>query len=109
MTFAKRDRVSMAAWAKAKAPHQRWHAYLLGLDVPIIVCHRARNKIKMVRGQGGKTEIVDAGIQPICDSRLVYDMMFHLLMDEEKRDGSYIVLKGGYKHERGVFPGGTHR
>ena len=101
--WGKRERMNMAAWAKAKTPHQRWHAYLLGLSVPIILCHRARPKIKMVRS-GGKTQIVDAGIQPICDSRLVYDMMFHLLMDEEKRDGSYTVLKGGYKHERHVFP-----
>ena len=103
--YGKRQTMNMPAWAKAKSPHQRWHAFLLGLSVPIILCHRARPKIKMVK-KGGKTEIVDAGIQPICDTRLVYDMMFHLLMDEEKRDGSYKVIKGGYKHERGVFPGG---
>ena len=103
--YKKRERMNMPAWAKAKAPHQRWHAFLLGLSVPIILCHRARPKIKMVK-TGGKTEIVDAGIQPICDTRLIYDMMFHLLMSETARDGSYAVLKGGYKHERGVFPGG---
>ena len=103
--YKKRERMNMPAWAKAKSPHQRWHSFLLGLSVPIILCHRARPKIKMVKS-GGKTEIVDAGIQPICDTRLVYDMMFHLLMDESKRDGSYTVLKGGYKHERGVFPPG---
>ena len=97
----KRDKANMAGWAFAKKPHQRWHAHLLGLAVPIIFCHRARRKIKMT---GGK--VIDMGVQPICDDRLVYDMMFHLLMDEEKRDGSYAVLKGGYKHERGVFPGG---
>ena len=103
--YKKRDRMNMPAWAKAKAAHRRWHAFLLGLAVPIILCHRARPKIKMVK-DGGETKVVDAGIQPICDDRLIYDMMFHLLMDEQKRDGSYAVLKGGYKHERGVFPGG---
>jgi len=103
--FRKRDKLNMPAWAKAKAPHKRWHTYLLTMPVPIILCHRAREKIKMVK-KGNKTEIVDAGVQPICDTRLVYDMMVHLLMDEEKRDGSYKVLKGGYKHERHVFPPG---
>ena len=99
--FKKRDRMNMPAWAAAKKPHQHWHSHLLGLSVPIILCHRARRKIRMVKGQ-----VIDAGIQPICDDRLIYDMMFHLLLSEQKRDGSYEVLKGGYKHERGVFPGG---
>ena len=99
--YKKRDRMNMPAWAAAKKPHQRWHTHLLGLAVPIILCHRARRKIRMTKGA-----VIDAGIQPICDDRLVYDMMFHLLMDEQKRDGSYAVLKGGYRHERGVFPGG---
>ena len=98
---SKRDRANMAGWASAKKPHQHWHSHLLGLAVPIILCHRARRKIKMT---GGK--VIDLGVQPICDDRFVYDMMFHLLMSETSRDGSYTVLKGGYKHERGVFPGG---
>ena len=97
----KRDKANMAGWASAKKPHQRWHAFLLGLAVPIILCHRARRKIKIT---GGK--VIDLGVQPVCDDRFVYDMMFHLLMSETARDGSYAVLKGGYKHERGVFPGG---
>ena len=101
----KRNRMNMAAWAKAKTPHKRWHGFILGFQVPIILCHRARRKTILVK-EGGKTKIVDAGIQPVCDDRLIYDMMFHLLMDEERRDGSYKVLKGGYKHERHVFPGG---
>ena len=105
--YGKREKMNMYAWAKAKTPHQRWHAYLLGLSVPIILCHRARPKIKMVK-KGGKTEIVDAGIQPICDTRFVFDMMFHLLMRRRRRATGQLqaVLKGGYKHERGVFPGG---
>ena len=95
----KLDRVNMLSWALAKKPHQRWHSFILGLSVPIILCHRARRKIKINGGQ-----VIDAGVQPVCDERLVYDMMFHLLMNEDKRDGSYKVLKGGYKHERHVFP-----
>ena len=102
----KRDRMNMAAWAKAKKPHQVFHAKLIGLPVPLIMCFRARPKIKMMRDQNGRTQIVDAGVQPICDSRIIYDLKFHLLMDEERRDGSYRTLKGGYKHERHVFPGG---
>ena len=30
--YRKRERMNMPAWAKAKSPHQRWHAYLLGLS-----------------------------------------------------------------------------
>ena len=99
--YKKRMAMNMPAWAAAKKPHQHWHSFMLSLAVPIILCHRARRKIKLSKG-----EVIDMGVQPVCDDRLVYDMMFHLLMSETLRDGSYAVLKGGYKHERHVFPGG---
>ena len=95
----KRHKYNMSGWKIAKKPHRRWHNYMIGCSVPLILCHRARHKVKPV---GGK--VIDLGIMPICDDGFTYDMMFHLLMDEEKRDGSYKVLKGGYRHERGVFP-----
>ena len=99
----KREKMpTWSAWAKAKKPASALaRSSSSGSPCRSFFCHRARRKIKMT---GGK--VIDMGVQPICDDRLVYDMMFHLLMDEQARDGSYAVLKGGYKHERGVFPGG---
>ena len=88
--YKKRERMNMPAWAAAKKPHQHWHTHLLRLSVPIILCHRARRKIKMAGGQ-----VIDAGVQPICDDRLIYDMMFHLLMDEEKRERQLPGAQGG--------------
>ena len=97
--YQKRLNMNMPAWAAAKRPHILFHTALLRISVPLIVCFRARPKIEIKHGK-----IIDKGIQPICDSRMVFDFKFHLLMDEEKRDGSYTILKSGYKHERHVFP-----
>lgn len=95
----KRDKMSPRAWAEAKSTHTKLHNSMFGVKAPLIVCYRARPKTGFVKGK-----FIDIGVQPVCDHRMIYDFTFHLLMSEEKQDGSYTVLKGGYKHERGVFP-----
>ena len=99
--YEKRKKMAPRSWAAAKAPHNRLHNALLTLKTPLILCYRARPKTGF---QNGK--FVDLGILPIFDSRMAYDFTFHLLMDEEKQDGTYTLMKAGYKHERGVFPKG---
>ena len=97
--MTKRDKMSPRAWAEAKSSHTKLHNALFGIKTPIIVCYRARPKTGFVKGK-----FIDLGVQPVCDHRMIYDFTFHLLMNEEKSDGTYTVLKSGYKHERGVFP-----
>ena len=94
----KAGKYEMVAWKHAKKPHNKLHNKLLSTRLPIILCFRAREKIK-VRG----SSIIPMGVQPICDSRMIYDFKFFLHMDETKKDGSYKQLKSGYRHERKVF------
>ena len=96
--YAALNKVNMRAWADVKAPHQGYLNKLVGCPVPVILCFRARPKIEI---KGGK--VIDKGVQPIYDSRLGFDLMFHLLMDGEKGNGAYTVIKPGYRHEREVF------
>ena len=98
---SKRDKQSPRAWAETKAPHKVLHSSLITLPIPIILCHRAREKTGFRNNR-----FIDLGEQPIYDSRLEYDFTFHLHMDRVKQDGTYTLLKAGYKHERHVFPGG---
>ena len=97
----KRKKLNPKAWAEVKEPHTDLHGQLLRMRIPIILCHRAREKTGF---RGGR--FIDLGVQPIYDSRLEYEFTFHLMMDREKQDGSYSFLKQGYRHERGVFPPG---
>ena len=100
----KAGKYEMVAWKHAKAPHNKLHNKLLSTRIPIILCFRAREKIK-VRG----SNVTPLGVQPICDSRMIYDFKFFLHMDETKKDGSYTQLKSGYRHERNVFTSGTQK
>lgn len=95
----RKESYEFVAWKKAKLPHQKLHNRLLTAQIPIIMCFRAREKIK-VKG----SSVEKLGVQPICDSRMIYDFTFCLHMDEEKQDGSYRLIKSGYRHERSVFP-----
>ena len=97
----RKDSYNMVAWREAKKPHVRFMNKLLAATVPIIMCFRAREKIKMTGSQVSKQ-----GVMPVCDSRMIYDLTFMLHMDEEKQDGSYRLIKSGYRHESGVFPEG---
>ena len=97
----KRNRMNFAAWAKVKPAHNRLLNELTRLDCHLILCFRAQDKNSM---QGGK--IIHLGLKPICGKGIPYLLKFHLLMDEDRRDGSYKVLKGGYQHEVHVFPEG---
>ena len=97
----RKDNYNMVAWREAKKPHVRLMNKLLSATVPIIMCFRAREKIKMAGSQ-----VTKQGVMPVCDSRMIYDLTFMLHMDEEKQDGSYRLIKSGYRHESGVFPEG---
>ena len=99
----KAGKYEMVAWKHAKKPHNILHNKLMSTRMPIILCFRAREKIKM-RG----SNIIPMGVQPICDSRMIFDFKFFLHMDETKKDGSYKQLKSGYRHERNVFQSGAN-
>ena len=46
----------------------------------LIFCLRAEPKIKFVKDAQGKTQIVDAGYQPICERMFGYEMLAYALV-----------------------------
>ena len=85
--YKKRERVKMAAWIKPKGDHKRMVSKLLQLRSHLILCFRAEEKIEIVRGSNGRTEIVPkknaAGFEgwlPICEKSLPYELTASMLV-----------------------------
>ncbi len=72
------------AWKDAKSRHKRvFMNYLRRYPTLLIICLRAEPKVKFVKVEG-KTQIVDAGYQPICEKQFMYDMLVGCKMDPDK-------------------------
>lgn len=69
-------------WNEAKAQHKRFMSTLLQSDMHVIVCLRAREKVKVVR-RDGKTEFEPLGVLPVCEKNFMFEMTASLLMWNE--------------------------
>lgn len=87
----KMERLTAPAWKRAKLEHKKMMAHIIRYPTLLIVCLRAEPKIKFVKvdsdgqplppgAKGGKTEIVDAGYQPICEKMFMYEMLVGCLV-----------------------------
>lgn len=77
----------MPNWAKAKRAHKAFINYLLSTPMHIIMCLRARDKVKIVKAIDPKTgrereEIIPIGVQPIAEKNFVFEMLLSLQLDE---------------------------
>jgi len=86
-----RDAVKMTAWIKPKMAHKRMVQSLLGVKAHVILCLRAEEKIEIVRGANGKTQVVPKqsptglnGWIPICEKTLPYEMTASFLLIADK-------------------------
>jgi hypothetical protein len=69
------EALSGPAWKEAKRRHKRvFMNYLRRYPTLLIVCLRAEPKVKFIKVEG-RTQIVDAGYQPICEKQFMYDML----------------------------------
>lgn len=71
-----------ANWAKAKREHNAFVARLLASDMHIIVCVRAREKVRM-EGSGSNMQVIPLGIQPVQEKNFMFEMTASLLMFDE--------------------------
>lgn len=69
-------------WNDAKRQHKRFMSALLQCDMHIIVCLRAREKVKLVK-VNGKTEYEPQGVLPVCEKNFMFEMTASLLMWDE--------------------------
>lgn len=68
------------AWNKAKQEHKRFMNALLQSPMHIIVCLRAREKVKLVKGATGGTVYEPQGVQPICEKNFTFELTASLMM-----------------------------
>jgi hypothetical protein len=75
------EALSGPAWKDAKLRHKsKLMSYLIRYPAFLIVCLRAEPKVKFVKDDKGKTAIVDAGYQPICEKLFMYEMLVGCMM-----------------------------
>lgn len=74
--WKKRAAMNFAAWVKPKAKHTRLKNSLLQRRVHFVLCFRAKEKMKPVRGK----EPVQLGWQPIAGADLVYEATVSMIL-----------------------------
>jgi energy-coupling factor transporter ATP-binding protein EcfA2 len=78
---SKIEKLTAPAWKDAKRRHKtKLMSYLIRYPTPLIFCLRAEPKIKFVKDEKGKTQIVDAGYVPICEKMFMYEMLVGCMM-----------------------------
>lgn len=82
--MSKAERLTALAWKEPKQKHKKLIYKILQSGVPIIFCLRAEPKIKFTKDPtNGKTQVVDAGWQPICEKMFGYEMLIYALLMPE--------------------------
>ncbi|WP_441253683.1 AAA family ATPase [Bradyrhizobium sp. 613_E4_N2_2] len=71
--------LKMDKWNDAKAEHKRFMNVLLASNMHIIVCIRARNKVKPVK-VNGKTEFEDQGVLPVQEQNFMFELTVSMMM-----------------------------
>ena len=103
--WQKREAVKMAAWIKPKTSHKEMVQKFLQTRAHLIFCLRAEEKVKMVKDQNGKVQIVHQGFQPICDKGFPFEAtVSFLLLPENPGVGQLIKLQ---EQHRVIFPAGA--
>lgn len=74
--YKKRERMTWAAWIKPKKDENEFIYTMLGIKCPVILCFRAKEKIKIVSGKPP----VDLGWQPIASDRISFETIFTLVL-----------------------------
>jgi len=82
--WRKREACNMRAWIDPKMSHKRMVSRLLQLRAHLILCFRAEPKVKMEKDDKGKTQIIDAGWQPICAKNLEFELIASFLVSHER-------------------------
>ncbi len=74
---AKKERVTWAAWIEPKRLENQFIYSMLELACPVILCFRAKEKLKIVPGK----QPIDLGWQPICSERIAFETLFTLTFE----------------------------
>lgn len=72
----RRERSTWTAWIRPKAAENQFIYAMLAADCHLILCFRAKEKIKIVPGQ----QPIDLGWQPIAGERVAFETIFTLVL-----------------------------
>ena len=74
--WKKREACKFAASAQCKPDHNRFVQRMLRAKMAVILCFRAKEKVKMEKGENGKTKITsDEHVSPISETGLIFEML----------------------------------
>lgn len=75
----------MPNWALAKKQHKLYVLRLLNSSMHVIVCLRAREKVKIIdkaHSDTGKDQVIPLGILPVAEKNFVYEAMLSFMVQE---------------------------
>lgn len=75
-----------ANWGAAKKEHKRFMNAVLQSDMHIIMCFRAREKVRYEKDAQGKQTVVPLGIQPITEKNVLFEMSASVMVFDEGRE-----------------------
>lgn len=78
----KTKRAGLHCWQKPKAGHKKLMNELLQTRAHLIFCCRVKEKVVQVKGQNGKTEIVNEGFVVVQEKSFIYEMTVSMMLEE---------------------------
>jgi hypothetical protein len=104
------EKYTLMAWSEPKLQHQQLVNLVTRTDFNLILCFRAREKIKLVdvKGDDGKTsrKVLPAGIKPISEKDFAFEMVFFAVMSPERPGVPIWTHKNLMRGLTSVFPEG---
>ncbi len=88
--YKKRDRMTWAAWIHPKKDEADMINSMLQTSFHIVLCFRAKEKIKIVRGQ----DPVDLGWRPIASDRIHFETAFTLILPPNSKGTPDLSMTG---------------
>ncbi len=82
------NRAGLHCWQKPKAGHKKLMNELLQTRAHLIFCCRVKEKVVQVKGQNGKTEIVNEGFVVVQEKSFIYEMTVSMMLEE----GTHVPL-----------------
>ena len=72
--YGKRQACKLASFIKPGAARRAMIDSILQMNANFVFCFRAKEKVKPLKGNDGKTEIVNIGFVPVAGTELVFEM-----------------------------------
>lgn len=80
--WQKRERAKFTAWIKPKRALGEFVHQLMRVEVPVICCFRAKERLRMQKNTKGRQEPVPIGLRAICSDELTFEMSSLFMLPE---------------------------